>query len=530
MTSNGDTSDTTDSVEDAGKHDETPSDQPTGKENTPPANLVQVFPNDNREPVDSLQIPLKVTLPAVYSDDAITSSTEPPSAPGSYLAALVFIASVIPVPFVALVLTSAIYILPPHSLFDNLANAIPWLPRAGVDIICGFAITILLWLVFSIPFRFATTRENAQQYSSHHISSHLMSLKTTFRSIQAVQRAYNGLSDAEKEKVKDTIAGTIIDLRNGCTSYYDASAEKVRECLATLDVELQKGGLHWLDGSGYLNAWNLIHRAEEALICTAPVEDVFKEALHDDAAIDGSGIPTRDDSLNMLRLAVRKLSPAAGIYMKPPAVEPSVLAANSNNPDPSDPRVAMEARNAIRVAKLTLGEFRDALWDGLVRNRNMLVLTSVLTGILSYVLLCVVLLLNATTPEIQAALIFYLVGAFTGMFGRLITESQTDTAIDDYGLTQAREVLTPLIAGLAALAGVFLLAILSVNLLQSPTVKTSSLPSLQDIYSIAKNPQGLLSAAIFGLTPNLFISVLQQQADAVKVKLKNSSASNQGTN
>src|SRR5579859_6305067 len=83
------------------------------------------------------------------------------------------------------------------------------------------------------------------------------------------------------------------------------------------------------------------------------------------------------------------------------------------------------SHNASRnSSKLTLDEFRDALWDGLVRVRNMLVLISVLAGILSYVVLCVVLLLSATIPEIQSALIFYLVGAFTGTFARLIIETQ----------------------------------------------------------------------------------------------------------
>lgn len=470
---------------------------------------------------------------------------------GSYGAALVFLASIVPVAFVALVATTAIYILPAPSLFTNLASALSWLPGPLVDILCGLAITILLWLLLSLLLRPAVARENAQQASFQHIHSHLLSLRTTFQGIQEVQEAYDKLPDAEKAQPNNAIAGTILALRKDCTPYYDANMEKVQECLTTIDQDLQKEGLTWLDGSGYLNAWNLIHRAEEAMMIIAPVEEVMKEALHDDASIDGSAIPTRDDVLNMLRLAARKLSPEAGIYLKPPAVDPSVLEAgvtpgspapgaggvapaplapgvNGVTPGLSASKIEMEARNAIRTAKLTLNEFRDTLWDGLVRVRNMLVLTATLTGILSYVLLCVVLLLGASIPEIQAALVFYLVGAFTGMFGRLITESQADKAVDDYGLTAARVVLTPLIAGLAALAGVFLLAILSVNLLQSPTAKPTTLPTLADIYNIARNPQGLLSAAIFGLTPNLFLSVLQQQADAVKAKLKSSSASNQG--
>lgn len=487
--------------------------------------------------------------PTNLSPQAEAPSGEKPGS-GSYGAALVFLASIIPVAFVALVATTAIYILPAPSLFTNLASALSWLPGPLVDILCGLAITILLWLLLSLLLRPAVAKENAQQASFQHIHSHLLSLRTTFQGIQEAQEAYDKLSDAEKAQPNNALGGTIIALRKDCTPYYDANMEKVQECLAAIDQDLQKDGLNWLDGSGYLHAWNLIHRAEEAMMIIAPVEEVMKEALHDDASIDGSAIPTRDDVLNMLRLAARKLSPEAGIYLKPPAVDPSVLEAgatpdspppgagiapapfapgmNGTTPGLSASKIEMEARNAIRTAKLTLNEFRDTLWDGLVRVRNMLVLTATLTGILSYVLLCVVLLLGASVPEIQAALVFYLVGAFTGMFGRLITESQTDKAIDDYGLTVARVVLTPLIAGLAALAGVFLLAILSVNLLQSPTARPAALPTLADIYNIARNPQGLLSAAIFGLTPNLFLSVLQQQADAVKAKLKSSSASNQG--
>jgi hypothetical protein len=494
--------------------------------------------NGKGEPPEALQ-PLKqikIPLPEVYSDDKAVAPSPPPQPErsfspqlSSYFAALVLTGSIVPLPFVALVFTAAIYILPSPSSFDKLSSTLSLLPNSGMDIIYGFVITIVLWLVISLPFGNAPARESMNAYSNNHINSHLLSLRALFRSVQAAQKTGNELQDANGATVQ--IAGTIIALRNDVTSYYDASAEKVRDCLKALEQELQKGKAEWLNGSGYLNAWTYIHRAEEAMVIIAPVEEVVKEALHDDEAIDGSALPTRDDTLNRLRLAVRKLSPAAGMYMKPPAVDPTAPGDGGNYPDPPDAKTAMNARIVIRDVKLTLNEFRDALWDGLVRIRNLLIASAHITGWLSFALLSAVLLMGATIPEIQAALIFYLVGSFTGMFGRLIIESQTDKAVDDYGLTVARIVVTPLIAGLAALAGVYLLAILSVNLLQSPAATgPTKIPTLDEIYSIAKNPQGLLSAAIFGLTPNLLISVVKQQADVVTTKLKNSSASNQGNN
>jgi len=494
-------------------------------------------PNGKGHSRDTVQtrVQLKIPLPDVYSDTAIVSAESPPSAtsfskrPGSYFAALILTGSLVPVPFIALVITATIYVLPSPSPFDKLSGALSLFTNTAMDILYGFAITIIVWLIVSLFFQNITTKESMNAYSNSHIKSHLLSLKTLFKTVQQTQQTGNELQGANG--AHDQIAGTIIALRSDATSYYDATANKVRECLYAVDKELNKRGTVWLNGSGYLNAWTYIHRAEEAMVILAPVEDVFKEALHDDASIDGSALPTRDDLLNRLRLAARKLSPPAAIYLKPPAVDPTVSGIGDNGQDSPDTTTAMNARIAIRDVKLTLNEFRDALWDGLVRIRNMLIASAHITGWLSFVLLAVVLLLGATVPEIQAALIFYLVGAFTGMFARLIIESQTDTAVDDYGLTIARVVVTPLIAGLAALAGVYLMAILSVNLLQSPAATgPTKIPTLDDIFSISKNPQGLLSAAIFGLTPNLFISVLKQQADVVTTKLKNSSASNQGSN
>src|SRR5205807_1601226 len=48
----------------------------------------------------------------------------------------------------------------------------------------------------------------------------------------------------------------------------------------------------------------------------------------------------------------------------------------------------MEARNVLRDVRRTIDEYRDNLWEGLVTSRNILMGTAIITGLLTYVLLC----------------------------------------------------------------------------------------------------------------------------------------------
>ncbi|HEY6407137.1 MAG TPA: hypothetical protein VIY29_06705, partial [Ktedonobacteraceae bacterium] len=304
--------------------------------------------------------------------------------------------------------------------------------------------------------------------------------------------------------------------------------------------QLEGKGLPWIMGVGYLKAWNFVHRAEEAMLDIAPREFVIREALHDESAIDGSKIAPNDYILSNMKIAINVLSPTAAVYLKSLPVQdrttPSVNTQLSNPPgqgkppDQLDPVVEIEARNALRDARQTLDEFRATIWDGLVRLRNLLVGTALGTGLLTYLLLCVTISVGVRVESMKAAIIFYLVGAIVGLFSRLYTESQSDSAIDDYGLTIARIAVIPVISGLAAVAGVLVVAVLSLNLLGAPGANhtTNVLPRLQDVYDLVQNQQGIVLAAIFGLTPNLLINILQQKADDAKTQLKNSSAPNQG--
>src|SRR5712692_1813080 len=150
--------------------------------------------------------------------------------------------------------------------------------------------------------------------------------------------------------------------------------------------------------------------------------------------------------------------------------------------------------------------------------------TALLAGIFTYVLFAIAILANIPQDQIEHVIVFYFLGAIVGLFARLNTESnQTDAAIDDYGLTMARVLVAPLLSGLAALVGVFLLPIVF-GLTTSSGTHGLNISAIYDFTTY-----NLVFAAIFGFVPNLVINVLQQKSEDVKSEIKSSSAADTST-
>jgi hypothetical protein len=77
----------------------------------------------------------------------------------------------------------------------------------------------------------------------------------------------------------------------------------------------------------------------------------------------------------------------------------------------------------------------------------------------AYTLLAIAIITGAQQSAIAAASAFYLVGATVGLLNQLRGVSQSDTAVEDYGLSIARLIAMPLFCGLAAIGGVVLTAL-----------------------------------------------------------------------
>jgi hypothetical protein len=507
----------------------------------------------------------------------------------SYPAAVILFGSLLPIPSVAAIITASLYILP----LQNIINffGIPWptsntgLPLSVVAILAGFVITVIFLSLTAIFFRGFTTMTSANPVSGSHLKNHYDAIRAGFD-------ALSQLEDYEKNAPLERKYS------------YAIARTQVANYLQKAEEMINSRGVQWIAGTGYLRAWNLVHRAEEAMLALEPRAEVVREAIYDAMCLTGSPMDTDARILNKLRHALTLLSPSAINYLDrtdtpatnatdqkvdtltqlsaltdnnqeklspkeegspqangaapvpSPALDVTVhtakpevaekTSANDPAPKPSSPPppntdsmthntsasnsivamdsiAEMEARNALRDIRRTINEYRDRLWEGLVTERNQLMGTAIITGVLSYALLCFTIIANASPTAITAATAFYLVGSLTGLFSQLYTESQIDKATDDYDLTLARIIVTPVLAGLTAVGGVLLTTLISLSLRTSgnnPLI-------LQDGFNLQSNPLGVLIAAAFSLAPRLFIGALTQKAQGFITQLQLTSASDQ---
>ena len=210
--------------------------------------------------------------------------------------------------------------------------------------------------------------------------------------------------------------------------------------------------MRWLLATGYTNLWIRIHRAEEALLEIAPEEVLIREALFDDLRLQGSTIPNASELLRRIRLAAEDLGPDAARYIgRQQAGSGREKAASDND---------STARAVLREVRRSVNDFRDDCREGIVRGRNRLYATVLFTGLATYGLLGLAVASDAGKSEVIAGTAFYLVGGIVGLFKQLHSAAAADTITEeDYGLSLARLLQTPLFSGLAAVGGVVVTAL-----------------------------------------------------------------------
>jgi hypothetical protein len=257
----------------------------------------------------------------------------------------------------------------------------------------------------------------------------------------------------------------------------------------------------------------------------------------------------RDHLLAKLRTAVQTLRPSATAYLRqapvgrgrPADAAPSAdvrLDAHSlvDAHDASSSDDA-EARIILRDIRRSLNDFRDERRAELIRSRGRLLGTMTMTGIITYVLLAFAMGMDKgaastmNTP-IAAAAAIYLVGAVVGLFNRLYVESGDDAAGEDYGLSKARLLLTPMLSGLAAVGGVLITGMLSgvvdinaITPLHATSGSGSVTLNLGAIFNLQGYPFALVLAAMFGLAPKTFLKRLQKASEQSTLDLKSTAAS-----
>lgn len=289
---------------------------------------------------------------------------------------------------------------------------------------------------------------------------------------------------------------------------------------AVLGSETQPAasGPVWTLGAGYIAAWQRLHRAEEALLEVLPRDDVAAMAFYDAQRLEGSKIADRSRMLRVAYAAVRALSPGLGGHLPSKPGEP--------------PLQTQEARAVVRQSRRIINEYRDDAAAGLVTLRRRLTQSVVFTGLTAYLVLALAIVMAVPLSAIVAGAVFYLVGALIGLLARLRSEARLrrEKEIDDYGVTSARMVHLALLSGMAGIAGVVLVGLLSGASLSevldpSGTGGTPTVQSLGRIFDLGTYPIGLVIAAIFGLTPELLLSRLSEQGESMRSALTSSEAS-----
>ena len=330
----------------------------------------------------------------------------------------------------------------------------------------------------------------------------------------------------------------------------ESARTQVKDGLIEFDDQLKGRGAQWMRGTGYINLWMLVHRAEEALILCSATETVVSGALSDFLRLKGSKIEQAETIQDSIKQAVTVLKPDALKYLGRDSSTAHSGTPSSASASPSD---EMLARLVLRSARQAINQYRDSLWEGIVRARNQLLIAMTAVSLVAYAGL-IVLIAGQFPPQVGqtgqasvpasftdgqrllvqsifAALIFFLVGAGVGLFNRLRLSWAAGSAVEDYGLAMTRLLVTPVFSGIAAVLGVLLIGFLQIKLTGinlGPEAPTGQLPALEQIFSLTPsstapdNRIGLLLAAVFGLTPELLVQVLQKQTERIKTEISSS--------
>ena len=257
-----------------------------------------------------------------------------------------------------------------------------------------------------------------------------------------------------------------------------------------------------------------------------PAGGLTGDALHDALSLTGSTIADRDVLSARLRTALQAISPNSARYFLPRTNEPASPASRTLDDPPSE----AEARAVLREIRFAINEFRDDRVDGLIRSRNRLLWVVLTVGITAYLALALALLNGIGEIQVGTIAVLYLVAALAGLLNRLRIESLRTSAVEDFGLHLARLIATPLLSGLAGVAGVYLIA-KTPELLTVVNPASGGLPppDLAAIFDLSVNQSALLVAAVFGLVPSQLFSGLQRQADRFQTDLEKSSPAGEST-
>src|SRR5258708_10537123 len=156
---------------------------------------------------------------------------------------------------------------------------------------------------------------------------------------------------------------------------------------------------------------------------------------------------------------------------------------------------------ALRSVRLSINDFRDSSWNGLLQVRNQTMTTLLLTNITLFAFADGAVIGGASGAAMLSATVFLLVGSAVGFFNRLNSQFQAQAAVEDYGLTSAPILAIPAYSGMAAVADVVITSVAGVATGATP-------PTPSSLFVLPPSTGMLIVAAAFVAASCLFLSLL----------------------
>ena len=316
------------------------------------------------------------------------------------------------------------------------------------------------------------------------------------------RRNYNGLREKlDYLKIRVEEADASILQGSSSTSVIEptrrqALARAKREC-EVIEKKLEDRGMPWVTGLGYIELWHRVHRAEEALIKVEPYPEVLEGAMRDQSRLENAHMENKEPLFAHLKSAISNLE---------------------DHDTDGDAQVRAESHwktlTRLSEVRYEINNFRDNTWEGLIHLRNSLADTVILLGLATYVLLALAIFLEPPREVIIWAVTYFLIGAIAGLFARAQAEWGATSGVDDFGLSKTKLLQIPWLSGLAATGGVLVTSILD------PKSNTIDLTTV-----FSNRPVLIFVAAVFGVTPNLLIQRLDEQAEKTKEDLQSTQSS-----
>lgn len=456
-------------------------------------------------------------------------------------------------PLIALVFTIALYFALPGD-------------TGWITLLLALGVTLITWLVIALPLQFLTSRDKANTRSYGLLASRLNLLETRLSLLQTMpHRKLEEYQELALEEAFDCFQ--ILDMM-----LYDSTARlpwvlgtgyavawetlhRAEEALIEVEPVEMVGREAFHDrmaiaNSSMPNCNDLLDKLHNAVKLLDPgmgsvvasssgSADVIEEVQEVEEGVQKVQTQLKAVGQNVQKIEhyLQKLALEQDYNAKlgkDPAGKPDAgdghLSGSARGGDTDEAR----ARATLREIRRTLNEYRDQLFGGILRGRNRLMGGVFITGFATYVLLGVAILATglsgANTQGEQTALlaatVYYVVGTIAGLFSTIYrqsttsTDAATRTDVDDYGLTMARLISTPLLSGLAGIGGAVIFSTLFIQASASPSFTLSAIFNLNRL-------DYLIAAAAFGFAPGLLFQGLQQRDNSYVSALQSSKASGQ---